>query len=131
MSAESEYFDRIAPSFGLVAAIAVTDSATAVLMTADANVGTELQAGRALRMYADGADVYYAWSKTADGIDDTATGTTAGKCQCLAKGTYIEERPPRTGTGSARSVCGYLLLKTKSGTSATLRVSVSSRVSSA
>jgi hypothetical protein len=125
-----EYYDRRGPLFGVIACIAVTATAGSVDVFTNSTswpLDADAVGGRKLRLYADGADVYYAWSDAADTIVDTATGATAGKCQCIPKGTFVEEYIPRKGSGDTRLGAKYLCYKTASAATATLRVSVCSQ----
>lgn len=127
---QHEYFDRRGPLFGIIAALAATDvSANVDTFTASASwtLDEEAKAGRKLRLYADGNDVYFAFSTAADVIDNTAVGAAAGKCQCIAKGTAVEVYVPRSGTGDSRVCAKYLCYKTSAALTATLRVSVCSQ----
>lgn len=125
MAHEVEAYDVVGPILTRTACIAVTSTSAAVDLSADAQIGPSFAGGQFIRLYADGADVYYGFSfdnTTVTAIDDTATGVTAGKCQCLAAGTWIDVCMPWL----AGQPCKYLYTKTKTGLTATLRISPSS-----
>lgn len=119
---ELEAVDVCGPAFGRVAVLAVTDTSAAADLSANAYVGADLLAGRMLRLRAEGCDVYYAWSTTTSTVVDTATATTAGKCDVIPNGTYVDERPPIVGG----TICPYLVVKAASGLSGKLRIRASS-----
>ena len=123
MSDELQFFDIIGPIIDTTACLAITSSTggTAVDLTADANVGTAATNGQLLRFYADGNDVYYGFADVNNhaAIVDTSTGTTAGRCQCIAKGTFVDHCLPWLN-GSCQK---YLYAVCKSAATATLRIS--------
>jgi hypothetical protein len=125
MAHDTEFFDVVGPDLQACAALAVTATTAKPDLSADAYVGKSFSDGQFLRFYADGADVFFGFSvddSTVSALDETATGSTAGKCQCLPAGTWVDMCMPwRNGTP-----CKYLYTKTKTGLTATLRISASS-----
>lgn len=122
MSDQTQFYNLLGPILARTACIAVTATSAAVELSADVNVGPAFLDGQLLRLYADGADVYYGFAvdgTTITAIDDASTGTTAGRCQCIAKGTYVDVCMPWLNG----SPCTFLYVKTATGATATLRIS--------
>lgn len=125
MSDQEQFFNLPGPIVTKTAALAITSTTAKPDLSADANVGKEFLNGQLLRFYADGADVYYGFcvdDSTVSALDDTATGTTAGRCACITAGTYVDHCLPWLN-GQAHK---YLYAKTKTGLTATLRIFASS-----
>ena len=123
MSDQEQYFNLTPPVFGRIACIAVTSTSAATDLSADATAGKEFINGQMIRLYADGADVYFAFStENASTIDDTATGASAGKCGCIPAGTSQDFCCAWLNGAQ----CKYLYTKTKTGLTATLRITTSS-----
>jgi hypothetical protein len=126
MAHETEFFDVIGPDLQSCAALAVTSTTAKPDLSADAYVGKAFADGQFIRLYADGCAVYYGFSindSTVSALDDTATGATAGKCQCIPSGFHVDVCMPwRNGTP-----CKYLYYKAASGASGVLRISPSSQ----
>jgi len=124
MSDQDQFFDVAAPVFSRIACIAVTSTSGVVDLSSDAYVGPEFSVGSLLRFYADGSDVYVAFStENASTIDETATGTSAGKCIPILAGTWQDFSMSWLNGSPAK----YLYTKTKSGFTSTLRIVASSR----
>jgi len=125
---EHEALDVRGPKLAKSHVLAVTSSSASTDMSASAAIGTDLSAGRMLRLHADGGDVYYAWSTDGTGtIDDTATGAGATVCGVIPAGQFRDERPPFdvTATITIGRIWPFLYYKTASGT-AKLRVTITS-----
>jgi hypothetical protein len=127
MSVQIEHYSRTGAGVGMCVALAVTATQAYLDVSSDAQIGPGVKGGRKLRIYADGAsDVYYFFAPSStQTIDDTATGSTnpARQCDCIAKGTAIEVRPPRV----RGVIWPFLFYKCGGSGTATLRVSLLSQ----
>lgn len=132
VNAAYEAYNPTGAAVGKVRALAVTSTTSNVDVLTLAEVGADVGFGRMLRLRADGADVYYAFGNAAQALDDTnTTAGNAGQCDVIPNGQYVDVRPPYVhqnpvagGSVILQQLYSTLNVKTRTGTTATLRVSV-------
>lgn len=136
-----EAWSPVGARVGKVEAIPITATSTVFDLSARTNIYADLQAGRLCLADADGADVYYFFSSENSGTADPANVTAANATQCarIPTGALVEFRPPYysqaeinapssglTNIGMAR----YLVARTATGSTATLRLHIASEAPS-
>lgn len=127
MSKHIEFASPILPRDGDIDVLTPTTSSQEQDLTALANCGPDIVGGRAIRMTADGGDVYVNLGSVAAGsVDSTSVaGLTQG--QMIAAGDFMEGFLPyvdlgtgATGQGAAR----YLRYRTTAPGTVRLRISI-------
>lgn len=111
----------LAPQATKIAAIAVTSTSAGTDLSATNQLGTAINKGRYVTFMADGADIYVAFGATDPAAIDQANTTAGNAARCW----LLKDGQPQDFCLNGLT---FVEAKTVSGSTATLRAYVSSRL---